>query len=325
MEMSRRASSRLATVVGAVLLLSSTSLGAEVSQAKPIIDMHLHAFGWDEYGDPPPPNEVTGRRPEARTHEEALAATLKELDRHGIVLAVASGPLEHVVRWRDAAPSRFLGGSYVSGRSALPDLTELRGAFQSGRLAVHGELGLQYRGIGPDDPRLEPHFALAEELDVPLGLHTGIGDSGTPYGCCPDFRVTLGNPTLVEEVLVRHPKLRIYLMHAGYPYLQETLALLYVYPQLYVDIAVLDWALPRAEFHRYLEALMVAGFGKRVLFGSDQMIWQEAIGLAIEGIESAEFLSEGEKRDIFYNNAARFLRLSKEQIERHHEQARSAR
>lgn len=54
---------------------------------------------------------------------------------------------------------------------------------------------------------------------------------------------------------------------------------------------------------------MIAGFGKRLLFGSDQMVWPEAIGMAVEGIESATFLTEEEKRDIFYNNAARFLRL----------------
>ena len=35
------------------------------------------------------------------------------------------------------------------------------------------------------------------------------------------------------------------------------------------------------------------------MFGSDQMIWPEAIELAIEGIESASFLSEKQKRDIY--------------------------
>jgi hypothetical protein len=30
----------------------------------------------------------------------------------------------------------------------------------------------------------------------------------------------------------------------------------------------------------------------------------------IEAVESADFLSEAQKRDIFYNNAARFLRLN---------------
>jgi predicted TIM-barrel fold metal-dependent hydrolase len=62
-----------------------------------------------------------------------------------------------------------------------------------------------------------------------------------------------------------------------------------------------------------------AGFGKRVMFGSDQMVWPGVIERAIEAIESAEFLSEAQKRDILYNNAARFLRLSDAQIAKHHE------
>ena len=33
------------------------------------------------------------------------------------------------------------------------------------------------------------------------------------------------------------------------------------------------------------------------------------IGMAIKNIESASFLTPAQKRDIFYNNAARFLRL----------------
>ncbi len=59
--------------------------------------------------------------------------------------------------------------------------------------------------------------------------------------------------------------------------------------------------------------MLEAGFGRRIMFGSDQMAWPEAIGMAIDGIESAEFLTEEQKRDIFYNNAARFLRLDKKE------------
>jgi len=54
------------------------------------------------------------------------------------------------------------------------------------------------------------------------------------------------------------------------------------------------------------------------MFGSDQMIWPETIELAIDAINSADFLTEEQKRDIFYNNAARFLRLSEKQIANHH-------
>jgi hypothetical protein len=48
------------------------------------------------------------------------------------------------------------------------------------------------------------------------------------------------------------------------------------------------------------------------------MIWPQAIDRAIQSIEEAPFLTESQKRDIFYNNAARFLRLSDEDIRRHH-------
>lgn len=46
--------------------------------------------------------------------------------------------------------------------------------------------------------------------------------------------------------------------------------------------------------------------------------WPQAIERAIEAVESAPFLSSDQKRDIFYNNAARFLRLSEDEVARHH-------
>jgi predicted TIM-barrel fold metal-dependent hydrolase len=43
--------------------------------------------------------------------------------------------------------------------------------------------------------------------------------------------------------------------------------------------------IPREAFHDYLKRLVRAGFGKRLMFGSDQMIWPETIGMAVEAIE----------------------------------------
>jgi predicted TIM-barrel fold metal-dependent hydrolase len=48
------------------------------------------------------------------------------------------------------------------------------------------------------------------------------------------------------------------------------------------------------------------------------MIWPGIIEPSIQSIEEAPFLTKEQKRDILYNNAARFLRLSKEEIARHH-------
>jgi len=160
---------------------------------------------------------------------------------------------------------------------------------------------------------------LAEELDIPVGLHLGEGPAGgahvTGYG---GFKVALTSPFQVEEVILRHPKLRLYVMHFGSPLIEQMIAVLYSHPQVYVDIAQNNWGFPRAHFYRQLRMLVEAGFAKRIMFGSDQMIWPETIRIAVETIEQADFLSERQKRDIFYNNAARFLRLSEQQIAAQH-------
>ena len=163
--------------------------------------------------------------------------------------------------------------------------------------------------MAPNDPKLEPYFAVAEELDIPVGIHIGLGPPGAPYQGFPKYRMGLTNPLLLEDVLVKHPKLRLYVMHAGWPMIDQMIGLLYAHPQVYVDVAVIDWLLPRPEFHRYLQRLVEAGYGDRIMFGSDQMMWPQALDSSIESIQSAPFLSQKQKRDILYNNAARFLRL----------------
>ena len=99
---------------------------------------------------------------------------------------------------------------------------------------------------------------------------------------------------------------------------RRLLAALWTHPQLHVDVGAISFALPSAAFHSYLQRIVEAGFAKRVMFGSDQMVWPEMIDVAIDRIQSAGFLSDEQKRDILYNNAARFLRLSPQEIARHH-------
>jgi uncharacterized protein len=119
----------------------------------------------------------------------------------------------------------------------------------------------------------------------------------------------LSNPLLLEEVLIRHPKLRVYVMHAGWPFVSEMIGLLYAHPQVYLDVAIIDWGRPEPNFHEYLRRLVEAGYSNRIMFGSDNMVWPDAIGRAVSYINSAAFLSEDQKRGIFCRNAATFLRL----------------
>ena len=117
---------------------------------------------------------------------------------------------------------------------------------------------------------------------------------------------------------MKHPQLRVYIMHAGFPMLDDLLAVLYAHPQVYVEVGIIVYAMPREGFYSYLEGIFEAGFGNRVMFGSDQMVWPETIGRSIKVINEAPFLSEQQKRDVLFNNAARFLRLSDDEIARMH-------
>jgi uncharacterized protein len=306
-------------VIAACLLVFMTLQSLYAQDREPIIDMHLHAYPVGHFWPAGAPNPATGY-PSPETDEELFLQTRAAMDRHNIVLAVTSGyPYEVVLDWNKKEPERIIPSPYIGGsRGYWPDIDSLRQFHQDGQLGAIGELGLQYQGLTLSSQQAEPYLSLAEDLDVPVGVHLGPSPPGATYDCCPDFRAAHANPLLIEDALARYPDIQVYIMHAGYPYINETIALLHAHPQVYADLAVINWVIPRDEFQTYLKRLVRAGFHDRLMFGSDQMFWPETIETAIESIESADFLTDEQKRDIFYNNAARFLRLSDEELARHH-------
>ena len=296
-----------------LLAVAPFEAGAQTNQQErpPIIDVHVHAYAADERWNQNVPNPVT-RQPMTATDEEAhRRATFAEMKKHHVVKAVVSNDYDVVLRWKNAAPNRVITSIGFNDPTKL-DLEFLRQEHAAGRLMALGEIGTQYLGIAPNSPRLDPIYALAEELDIPVSIHIGLTKPGGIYDAYPNYRAAIGDPLLLEEVLIRHPKLRVNVMHAGWPLADKMIALMWAHPQVYVDTGVIDWAIPRKEFHAYLKRLVDAGFGKRIMFGSDQMVWPETIGMAIEGIETADFLKDEQRRDIFYNNARRFFRLDQD-------------
>ena len=310
------------------------------NRSLPVIDMHVHA-GQLNLRTPVP--ACPGNRPliyPAMDPKDPLPAvslvqckrpllspltttalrngTISELRKHNFRRAVLAGKPELVRLWMTSAPGLFIPAAVPASLS--PDaLTELRRLHQSGQAAVFAEFGPQYRGMRADDPKLEDFWALAEQLDVPVGIHLGEGMPGRIHGASPDpYRASLTSPFQLEQVLRKHPRLRLYVMHAASPLTDEMIAMLFTHASLYVDVAANDWNMPRAQFYDQLKRMVDAGFSKRILFGSDQTIWPQGIGLAIDTINQAPFLTAVAKRDILYNNAARFLRLTKEEIAQDH-------
>lgn len=310
----------------------------------PVIDMHLHALHANDQGPAPisvgAPFRDLGIHDPANDYRKAFmnalktktwadhsftspltddslkSLTLAALEKNN-VYATTSGDIATVRAWKQAAPKRIINSiDWNFGMAAKAGLTvdSLEKLFRSGEFKVFGEISIQYEGISASDSAFEPYLAMAERLDIPVGIHVGNGPPGAPYIGAVNYRAKLHSPFVLEEALLRHPRLRVYAMHAGWPMLDDMLATLYTHPQLYVDLGAICYMIPTKEFYFYLGRLVNAGFGKRILFGSDNMVWPQAIARGIETINKAGFLTATQKRDILFNNAARFLRLTDHEI-----------
>jgi uncharacterized protein len=301
-------------------------------KAPPVIDVHVHAMDGNFPGVAPMcPNTSKFTASDPKDKEapfgwvnepctpalypsapgEYMKDVIAEMERLNVT-AVVFGDPKSVQKWKDAAPARIIPGTSFTGGMGTGQhvaLDELRKDFTSGGFKVMGEIGLQYEGISPSDPSVDAYFALAEELDIPVAVHMGTGGSGRANVAMPKFRGSMGNPLLFEEVLSRHPKLRLQVMHAGYPMIEEMLTLLQANSHVYMDVAGLIWSYPIKEVNRYIERLVDAGFEDRVMFGTDQLLWPKLMAYSISIIQNADYLTPQQKRDILYNNAARFLRL----------------
>jgi len=329
-----------------VILLSILALiSPGIAQERlPVIDVHMHAFTADAQGPPPlamctpispmpywDPSEPYGatflkmlKQPACddpvwspETDAELLQQNADVMERLNI-FGILSGTPELVADWAGAIPDRIYHGLgfNVASSEITPDM--MASMHADGRLDVLAEVTNQYSGIAPDDLLMEPYWVLAEELDIPVGIHIGPGPPGVAYLGPAGYRARLHSALTLEEVLVRHPGLRVYIMHAGFPMLDDLLAVMYAHPQVYVEIGVIVYTQSHETFYRYLQGITDAGFAHRVMFGSDQMVWPGVIERSIRTVENAPFLSDQQKRDILYNNAARFLRLSDAEIARHH-------
>lgn len=275
---------------------------------EPVIDVHLHSYERDGRFAARVPNPGTGQPMTVTNGADHAAATVAALRAAGVVRGIVGGNSRATDdRMIALDPKRLRGGFTIDEIPTPAELAEIRARHAAGKLAMIGEVAYQYQGIRHDDPRLEPLWALAEELDVPIGVHASSGPPGIVTKGSPLHRAGIGDPIAFDEVLARHPKLKLIIMHGGWPYLDSTVALLNAYPQVHLELSAYDWADTAPKFDSYLKALIGYDMGKRILFGSDQMVWPEATGQAIARFRAARYLTAEQRHDIFIGNAVRLF------------------
>jgi predicted TIM-barrel fold metal-dependent hydrolase len=255
-----------------------------------------------------------------KTPEDHMTRSLEIMKQRNVVLGIVSGEsVAAVEAWDAAAPDRILKGIGLHDPSNFMTPAELDLLFREKRLDAFGEVAAQYAGYSPSDPAFDAYWSVAEKHGVPVGIHTGGGPPRTPYTCCPKFRLSLGDPLLLEDLLVKHPKLKVNVMHAGGFFPERALMLMTMYPHIYADIGALSWTPIAGDLlEPFLKEAKRRRLLGRVMFGSDQMRWPEGIALAIDRVNRLDFLTVEEKEDIFYDNAAKFLGLTAEEIARQH-------
>jgi uncharacterized protein len=308
----------------AVTLSASAVAAQSPRYTGPIVDVHLHSYPAGPLGGPPlravrpdfpaPYADVAGSSDGAAQ----MRATLDQLRRNNVTQAIQvyaadenDLPAELAVArdWASQSDGHVVTGVSLRPLTAKTSPEAIAAAYRKGEVVALGELAIQYIGRNAADPAYAPYLVMAEREGMPVAIHTGSGPPRSSAHGSPDFRLRHGNPLLIEDVLVRYPKLRVSLMHAGWPYLQEIKGLLNQYPEVYVDLGAISWVLPKAEFYAHLKALIDAGFADRIMYGSDQMAWPATIGLAIDAVQSAPFLTTPQKQAILHDNAVRFYKL----------------
>jgi len=164
----------------------------------------------------------------------------------------------------------------------------------------HGFRGLKlyptYQQFYPNESRLYPLYAKAQELGIPVMLHVG---SSVFTGS----RLKYGDPIYLDDVAVDFPGLRLVQSHSGRPFWYEkAFALARLHQNVFMEVA----GLPPQKLLTYFPEL--ERLADKVIFGSD---WPGVPTLK-ENIQAIQHLPIGEdaKHKILGGNAARLLDLA---------------
>ncbi len=221
-------------MIKACIILSILAQQFLCTQAQTkVIDMHAHSYTDSDFGERESATDYYGNKGSANAASH-LKATFAGFKKSNVVKAMVSGNPESVENWasKDSNHIVIKGILMYTPNDYGMDTARFEQMIRDKKIEVFGELAPYYSGATLSDSAWQPYLRICEKYDIPVAVHTGGGDPGGTYSWSPKARLTQGDPYLVEDVLVRYPKLRMYIMHAGEDWYEHTLRLMAYYPQL---------------------------------------------------------------------------------------------
>ena len=274
----------------------------------PVIDFHIHTYDFPVQATP---SFVEFMNRELGSSFEEFVRTrcnatsyVKALDEAGIdyaVILAELAPLTSAIASNEGV--RRLcdeNARLIPFASINPSLTDHLDRELERLVVKEGFRGLKlyptYQYFYPNDARIYPLYAKAQELGIPVLLHTGSS-------VFPASRIKYGDPLYLDDVAVDFPELNIVLAHSGRPFWYDrAYALARFRPHIHMELS----GLPPSRLMRYFPEL--ERVADKVIFGSD---WPSVPTLKenVAAIRSLP-ISDEAKTKILGGNAARLLKLA---------------
>jgi len=181
-------------------------------------------------------------------------------------------PNDYIADYVKTDPSRLIG--FLSVDPYKDDVEEEIDRCV-GDLGLRGiKIGPTYQGYHPHDPKADPIFRKANELNLPIILHQG---ATFPRKA----ELEQARPILLEKIALKYPDLVMVIAHLGHPWEAETIVLIRKQPNLYADVSGLfyrPW-----QMYNSLRLAYEYGVMGKLLFGTD---WPVAeLDETIEGLK----------------------------------------
>ncbi len=258
-----------------------------------IIDAHCHIY----------PDKIAQKASDATGHfydlPPSLDGRVSTLLEHGesagiehfVVQSVATTPKQvssinnFIAQAVAQSNGRFtgLGTLHQDSEDIETDVNEIIALGLKG-IKLHPDI----QRVQLDDPRMHKMYELCQGR-LPMLIHTG------------DKRYDYSNPNRLIPILEQYPDLTVIGAHfGGWSVWEEATEKLRGYKNFFVDCSSSLYAITPEK----AKELIYAYGTKRVLFGTDYPLWKPET--EIERFMSVD-LTEEEREDILYNNAARMF------------------
>ncbi|MFH1134245.1 MAG: amidohydrolase family protein [Nanoarchaeota archaeon] len=209
---------------------------------------------------------------------------------------------EQVAKFCAANKKRFVGIASTHPDRNRPDLKVKRALTD---LGLRGLKLYPHSGFFPNDKRLDCVYETCIRYDAPVFIHTGI------KALRPQF-IKYNNPIYVDEVATRFPDLKIVMLHGGYPWVKEFLAVIHSNPNVWADLTFLDY-IEKTFMEDGLSHDVIKRLHK--LIGSERMMWGSEgpfMNLPLYGTHGPDFIKKSQ--DFLVNRFTFLDRKDKENI-----------